>query len=250
MLAHYHEFSDLLLPPSGRQPRVVYLSPRQAWQLRLDDGLVLELGRDQGRPHSSAIVWNALPTTYAPVKSRVKERVWGFLIRPPIDMRYPNGFAVRTGTDNTEFKQGQYMSKETRELIVGLDIGTSKIVAIVAELLEDGRLSVLGIGSQESIGLKKGVVVNIEATVNAISRAIQEVELMTNVKVKDVYTGIAGSHIKSKDSNGMAVVKDKEVTQYDVERAIEAANATPISADDQSCCIRWCRSSSSTARMG
>ena len=125
------------------------------------------------------------------------------------------------------------MSKETKDLIVGLDIGTSKIVATVAELDAEGRLSILGIGSQESVGLKKGMVVNIEATVNSISRAIQEVELMTGCKVKEVYTGIAGSHIKSKDSNGMAVVKDKEVTQYDVERAIEAANATPISADDQ-----------------
>ncbi|MCX7171129.1 MAG: cell division protein FtsA [Proteobacteria bacterium] len=125
------------------------------------------------------------------------------------------------------------MSKENKELIVGLDIGTSKIVAIVAELTAEGTLSVLGIGSQESKGLKKGVVVNIEATVNAISRAIQEAELMTDCKIKEVYTGIAGSHIKSKDSNGMAVVREKEVTQLDVERAIEAANATPISADDQ-----------------
>lgn len=125
------------------------------------------------------------------------------------------------------------MSKENRDLIVGLDIGTSKIVAIVAELDQEGQLSVLGMGSQDSEGLKKGMVVNIEATVNSISRAIQEVELMTGCKVREVYTGIAGSHIKSKDSNGMAVVKDKEVTQLDVERAMEAAAATPISADDQ-----------------
>ena len=125
------------------------------------------------------------------------------------------------------------MSKETKDLIVGLDIGTSKVVAIVAELTAAGELSVLGIGSQESRGMKKGVVVNIEATVNAISRAVQEVELVADCKVKEVYTGIAGSHIKSKDSNGMAVVREKEVTALDVERAIEAANATPISADDQ-----------------
>ncbi len=125
------------------------------------------------------------------------------------------------------------MSKESKDLIVGLDIGTSKIVAIVAELTPEGRLAILGIGSQESKGLKKGVVVNIEATVNAISRAIQEVELMVDCKVKEVYTGIAGSHIKSKDSNGMAVVREKEVSQLDVQRAIEAAEATPISADDK-----------------
>jgi cell division protein FtsA len=126
------------------------------------------------------------------------------------------------------------MSKENRDIIVGLDIGTSKIVALVAELDAEGKLSVLGLGSQESKGgLRRGVVVNIEATVDAISRAIQEVELMAGCKVKEVYTGIAGSHIKSMDSNGMAVVRDKEVTPYDVERAIEAANATLISADDQ-----------------
>ena len=126
------------------------------------------------------------------------------------------------------------MSKEPkRDLIVGLDIGTSKIVAIVAEVNAEGQLVILGLGSQQSRGLRRGVVVNIEETVNAISRAIEEVELMAGCKVKEVYTGIAGSHIKSKDSSGMAVVRDKEVTQFDVERAIEAANATPISADDQ-----------------
>ena len=129
------------------------------------------------------------------------------------------------------------MSKEkNRDLVVGLDIGTSKIVAIVAEVNPEGQLAILGLGTQdtqEARGLRKGVVVNIEATVNSISKAIAEVEMMAGCKVKEVYTGIAGSHIKSKDSNGMAVVRDREVTQYDVARAIEAANATPISADDQ-----------------
>jgi cell division protein FtsA len=129
------------------------------------------------------------------------------------------------------------MSKDkNRDLIVGLDIGTSKIVAVVAELNPEGQLAILGLGmqdTQEARGLKKGVVVNIEATVNSISKAVAEVEMMAGCKVREVYTCIAGSHIKSKDSNGMAVVKDKEVTQYDVARAIEAANATPISADDQ-----------------
>jgi cell division protein FtsA len=131
------------------------------------------------------------------------------------------------------------MSKDAKhDLIVGLDIGTSKIVSMVAELTPEGQLAILGIGSHQfednkDKGLKKGVVVSIEATVDAISRAIQEVELMAGCKVKEVFTGIAGAHIKSKDSNGMTVVRDKEVTQFDVERATEAANATPISADDQ-----------------
>jgi cell division protein FtsA len=131
------------------------------------------------------------------------------------------------------------MSKETkRDLIVALDIGTSKIVAMAAELDPEGQLAVIGVGSHQfeetkDKGIKKGVVVSIEATVDAISRAIQEVELMAGCKVKEVYTGIAGAHIKSKDSNGMVVVREREVTEYDVARAIEAANATPISADDQ-----------------
>ena len=126
------------------------------------------------------------------------------------------------------------MSKEVKNLIVGLDIGTSKIVAIVAELTPEGRLDILGIGShQESRGLKKGVVVNIEATVNAISRVIQEVELMADCKVKEVYTGIAGSHIKSFNSNGMVAIKDKEVSPLDVDRVIETARAMPIPSDQQ-----------------
>ena len=125
------------------------------------------------------------------------------------------------------------MSKESKNLIVGLDIGTSKIVAIVAELTPEGRLEILGLGNQESKGLKKGVVVNIEATVDAISRVIQEVELMADCKVREVYTGIAGSHIRSFNSNGMVAIKDKEVTPMDVDRVIETAKAMPIPADQQ-----------------
>jgi cell division protein FtsA len=125
------------------------------------------------------------------------------------------------------------MSKENKELIVALDIGTSKIVAVVAELTPAGRMEILGIGSQESRGLKKGVVVNIESTVDTISRVVQEVELMADCKVKEVYTGIAGSHIRSFNSNGMVAIKDKEVTPMDVERVIETAQAMPIPADQQ-----------------
>jgi cell division protein FtsA len=125
------------------------------------------------------------------------------------------------------------MSKENKELIVALDIGTSKIVAVVAEITPSGRMEILGIGSQESRGLKKGVVVNIESTVDTISRVVQEVELMADCKVKEVYTGIAGSHIRSFNSNGMVAIKDKEVTPMDVERVIETAQAMPIPADQQ-----------------
>jgi cell division protein FtsA len=125
------------------------------------------------------------------------------------------------------------MSRDTKDLIVGLDIGTSKSVALVAEVTAEGRLNVIGIGSQESKGLKKGVVVNIEETVAAISRVVQEVELMADCKVKDVYTGIAGSHIRSFNSNGMVAIKDKEVMPMDVDRVIETARAMPIPADQE-----------------
>jgi cell division protein FtsA len=125
------------------------------------------------------------------------------------------------------------MSRENKDLVVGLDIGTSKIVALVAEINQEGHLNIIGMGSQDSRGLKKGVVVNIEDTVHTISRVVQEVELMADCKVKDVYTGIAGSHIKSFNSNGMVAIKDKEVTPTDVERVIETAKAMPIPADQE-----------------
>jgi cell division protein FtsA len=125
------------------------------------------------------------------------------------------------------------MSKENNNLIVGLDIGTSKVVAVVAELLPDNRLNVIGMGGHESKGLKKGVVVNIEATVNAIQRALEEAELMADCKITRVYTGIAGSHIKSFNSHGMVAIKDKEVSALDIDRVIETARALPIPTDQQ-----------------
>jgi len=125
------------------------------------------------------------------------------------------------------------MSRDNNDLIVGLDIGTSKIVALVGEISPEGRLNVIGMGSQDSKGLKKGVVVNIEETVQTISRVVQEVELMADCKVRDVYTGIAGSHIKSFNSEGMVAIKDKEVSETDVERVIETARAMPIPAEQE-----------------
>ncbi|MBT0962488.1 cell division protein FtsA [Denitromonas iodatirespirans] len=125
------------------------------------------------------------------------------------------------------------MSKEYKDLVVGLDIGTSKTTCMVAEVRPDGQFNVIGLGTQPSNGLRRGVVVNIEATVDAISRVIQEVELMADCKIGDVYTGIAGSHIKSFNSNGMVAIKDKEVSTMDVERVIEVARAMPIPADQQ-----------------
>ncbi len=128
---------------------------------------------------------------------------------------------------------GTRARRDQRNLIVALDIGTSKVVALVADLTLDGRLEVIGMGTHESRGLKKGVVVNIEATVSAIQRALEEAELMADCKIQRVYTGIAGSHIRSFNSTGMVAVKDKEVTPLDIERAIETARAMPIPTDQQ-----------------
>jgi len=123
--------------------------------------------------------------------------------------------------------------RDTRNLVVGLDIGTSKVVALVGDLLPDGRLEIIGMGSHESRGLKKGVVVNIESTVSAIQRALEEAELMADCKIQRVHVGIAGSHIRSFNSTGMVAIKDKEVTPLDVERAVETARAMPIPTDQQ-----------------
>jgi cell division protein FtsA len=124
-------------------------------------------------------------------------------------------------------------SKDAKNLIIGLDIGTSKVVALVADIQPDGRMDVIGMGTHESKGLKKGVVVNIEATVNAIQRALEEAELMADCKIQRVFTGIAGSHIRSFNSTGMVAIKDKEVNGIDVDRAIETARAMPIPTDQQ-----------------
>ena len=123
--------------------------------------------------------------------------------------------------------------KDPKNLLVGLDIGTSKIVCIVAEVMSDGRLEVIGMGSSASRGLRRGVVVNIESTVNAIQRALEEAELMADCKIRDVYTGIAGSHIKSFNSHGMVAIKDKEIGQLDVDRVVETARAVNIPMDQQ-----------------
>jgi cell division protein FtsA len=123
--------------------------------------------------------------------------------------------------------------KENKNLVVGLDIGTSKIVVIVSEVKDDGALEVVGMGMQPSSGMKKGMVVNIEAAVGAIQSAIQEAELMADCKILNVHTGIAGSHIRSLNSRGMVKIKDKEVTQSDIDRVLETASSISLPSDQQ-----------------
>ncbi|MCC5871797.1 MAG: cell division protein FtsA [Gammaproteobacteria bacterium] len=125
------------------------------------------------------------------------------------------------------------MVSSTNQIIVGLDIGTSKVVAIVGEIGPDGSIEVIGLGSHPSRGLKKGVVVNIESTVQSIQRAVEEAELMAGCQIDAVYAGIAGSHIRSLNSHGIVAIRDKEVMQSDVDRVIDAAQAVAIPADQK-----------------
>lgn len=130
-------------------------------------------------------------------------------------------------------KGDEMVKKADKQLVVGLDIGTSKIVAIVGETQVDGAIEVVGVGSHPSRGLKKGVVVNIESTVQSIQRAVEEAELMAGCQINSVYAGIAGGHVRSLNSHGVVKILDKEVTRGDMERVIEAAQAVSIPADQR-----------------
>ena len=116
------------------------------------------------------------------------------------------------------------------EILVGLDIGTTKIACIIGEVTDDG-LDIIGIGSHPSVGLRKGVVINIDATVNSIKKAVEEAELMAGCEVNTVCAGIAGGHIKGFNSHGIVAVKDKEVSPMDLARVVDAARAVAIPMD-------------------
>ncbi|WP_038211727.1 cell division protein FtsA [Xenophilus azovorans] len=125
------------------------------------------------------------------------------------------------------------MAKDYKDLVVGLDIGTAKVMVVVAEVLPGGELKLAGLGVAPSNGLKRGVVVNIDATVQSIQQALKEAEFMADCKISRVYTGITGSHIRGINSSGMVAVKDKEVTATDVARVVETARAINISSDQR-----------------
>ena len=125
------------------------------------------------------------------------------------------------------------MAKEYKDIVVGLDIGTAKVMVVVAEVLPSGELKLAGLGVAPSNGLKRGVVVNIDATVQSIQQALKEAELMADCKITRVYTGITGSHIRGINSSGMVAIKDKEVTRADVARVVETARAINISTDQR-----------------
>ncbi len=120
-----------------------------------------------------------------------------------------------------------------KDLLVGIDIGTSKVVTLVGETMSDGRVNIIGFGSHPSQGLKRGVVVNIESTVQSIQRSVEEAEHMAGCEIFSAFTGIAGSHIRSVNSHGIVAIRDREVSQNDVERVIDAAKAIAIPADQK-----------------
>jgi cell division protein FtsA len=122
---------------------------------------------------------------------------------------------------------------QDKSLLVAMDIGTSKIVTIVGEVSDDGEIEIIGLGSHPSNGLKKGVVVNIESTVLSMQRSAEEAELMAGCQIHSVYAGIAGSHIRSLNSHGIVAIRDREVTQIDVDRVIDAARAVAIPMDQR-----------------
>ncbi len=125
------------------------------------------------------------------------------------------------------------MAKEYKDLVVGLDIGTAKIMAVVAEVMPTGELRLAGLGMAPTQGLKRGVVVNIDATVQSIQSALKEAEMMADCKITRVFTGITGSHIRGQNSTGMVIVRDKEVTPVDVARVVETAKAIHIPNDQR-----------------
>lgn len=123
--------------------------------------------------------------------------------------------------------------KPNKDLLVGIDIGTSKVVTLVGEATADGKLNVIGFGTHPSQGLKRGVVVNIESTVQSIQRSVEDAELMAGCEIFSAYTGIAGSHIRSINSHGIVAIRDHEVSQSDVDRVLDAAKAIAIPADQK-----------------
>jgi cell division protein FtsA len=122
---------------------------------------------------------------------------------------------------------------DAKQLVVGLDIGTSKVVAMVGEYTPGEPIEVIGLGSHSAKGMKRGVVVDIESTVESIRRAVEEAEMMAECQIRSVFAGISGSHVRSMNSNGVVAIRDKEVTAGDIERVLDAARAVAIPADQR-----------------
>jgi hypothetical protein len=221
------------LAPFGLEVEAVRLSARGGWQIvakNTTGKIVIDLGRDD--PSGSARTLHSGLRTH---DRRARAR--GHADRARRSSLSQRLCGARTGVSASEparRREGaQTMVRDSKNVIVGLDIGTSKIVAIVAEVTPENDLNIIGLGTQPSRGLKKGVVVNIEATMGSIQRVLEEAELMADCRITDVYTGVAGSHIRSLNSSGMVAIKEKEVTEADIDRVVETAKAVAIPNDQQ-----------------
>jgi cell division protein FtsA len=217
------------------------LSVGGSWRVILETGAEIELGRG-GAADITARVQRFLATV-TQVTSRYGGRpvpwsrpICGTKTATPCVCveSAPRSLQCHPGR-NSERRNQQvtHMAKEYKDLVVGLDIGTAKVMVVVAEVLPGGELKLAGLGVAPSNGIKRGVVVNIDATVQSIQQALREAELMADCKITRVYTGITGSHIRGINSSGMVAVKDREVTAADVARVVETAKAINISTDQR-----------------
>ncbi len=226
---------ETALAPLGARVEELALSGRGSWQATLDSGAVVELGRGSD---DEVIARAARFVVTLPQVTGRYQRPLAYA-----DLRHSDGYAVRLKgvstttppppTNRRRNKEPQRMAKELKDLVVGLDIGTAKVMAVVAEVMPDGELRIAGLGSAPAHGLKRGVVVNIDATVQSIQQALKEAEMMADCKITRVYTGITGSHIRGQNSTGMVIVRDKEVTPVDVTRVVETAKAINIPNDQR-----------------
>ncbi len=205
------------------------LDERGAWNFALSDGVAVRLGRsdvdarfDRFTLAAAGTGAHGAPRILATsICATAMASRWGGRGRIcPQPCRWP-------GQEITPILMAK--KKSDRDVIVGLDIGTSKVLALVGEITPEGAIEIIGMGSQPSRGLKKGVVVNIESTVQSIQRAVEEAELMADCEINAVYAGIAGSHVRSLNSHGVVAIRDREVTAADVEQVIEAAKAVAYS---------------------
>ena len=213
------------------------LSDRGNWSARLDTGAMIELGRGSVDEVSARAMrflktLTQITTRYGGRPARLSQLICGTRTVTP----FAYAASARKPPwppNNRNSTAGPHMAKEYKDLVVGLDIGTAKVMAVVAEIMPNGELKLAGLGVAPSNGLKRGVVVNIDATVQSIQQALKEAELMADCKITRVYTGITGSHIRGLNSSGMVAVKDREVTPADVARVVETAKAINISTDQR-----------------
>ena len=224
-----------VMQPLGSPIESLLLTGHGSWRATLANGVVIELG-----PRRARARWQRAPARFV----RTLPQVSASYQRPLLaaDLRHADGYAVRLkGVTTTtsaiaqlENPRAHQMAKEYKDLIVGLDIGTAKVMCVVAEMLPDGAMRLAGLGVSASHGLKRGVVVNIDATVQSIQHALKEAEMMAACKIERVHTGITGSHIRGQNSSGMVIVRDnREVTAVDVARVVETAKAINIPNDQR-----------------